>query len=311
MSDAPRPDQERLWRIMRDADPPAGARERVRAGVERRLGRRGPRRALALATCAAGAVAVIAALWAGRGDPDDSIRVVSASSASHEGRALAAGEAASGPVKVAETGRLRLAVDGAEIDIAGPAAIEVRAQQVFIREGRVEIRGSTAVSGPGCEAQISGRAEVNVSRADVVVSVFAGSAQVAPAGATTCTVIDLSRAPDRRREASGSRTGAADIVKGEPGPAPPTDAALARQVEAYWAAERMRADDPAGALARFEALRRDWPGSPLGHEIDLAIIDLLVRLEDAEAARARAREFVRRYPESPRRKDVVRITVED
>jgi hypothetical protein len=310
MSDA-RHDQERLWRIMRDAEPPAGARERVRAGLEGRLGRRGPRRGLAIAACAAAAVAVIAVLWAGRGDPDDSIRVVSASSASQEGRALAAGEAASGPVTVAETGRLRLAIDGAEIDVAGPAAIDVRERRLFIREGRVEIRGSTAVAAPGCEAEISGRAAVEVSRADVVVSVFAGSAQVAPEGAPTCTVIDLSRVSGRRREPSGSRPAAADIVKGEPATAPPTDAALARQVEAYWAAERMRAADPAGALARFEALRREWPGSPLGHEIDLAIIDLLVRLGDAEAARARAREFVRRYPESPRRKDVVRITVED
>ncbi len=208
--------------------------------------------------------------------------------------------------------------------------MELRPRGLFVSEGRVEVRGSTRVAGPGCEAEVSGRATVEVQESRVQVTVFAGSASVVESQ-VSCSVIDLSRpAVDKgsgvekspgaekrpgvdKGPGDSSGSSAAIAPAGAPAknaaPARPDDA-LARQVDAYWAADRLRSNDPAGALARFEALQSAWPGSPLRPEIDLAIIDLLVRLDRIEAARARAREFLRRYPESPRRDDVRRIEMQ-
>lgn len=329
MSD-PRPvDQERLWRVLRAAEPPDGAAERVREQVEGSLERR-PRRRVAIAVSVAVAAAAAALLVAVRGGDVEirpAPRVVSAASARQDGRTIVAGQSlGSGAVQVAGGGNLRIALDRAEVAVAGPAAVELGPRGLFVREGRVEIRGVTRVAGPACEAEVSGRAAVEVQRSHVQVTVFAGSASVAKSQ-VACTVIDLTRpgsgqtqsAPPAPETGAGAGRTQSAQPAGAPATAgalsappadpasPPADTALAGQVDAYWAAERLRASDPAAALARFEALQARWPRSPLRPEIDLAIIDLHVQLGRTDAARARARQFLRRYPDSPRRDDVRRI----
>ncbi len=343
----PRPaDQERLWRVLRAADPPHAAAERVRERVEAALHRRPRRRAAIAVSVAAAAVAALLFSVRERDHREKAPRVVSVESARQNGRDVVAGQPlAKGAVQVAPAGHLRIALEGAELDVAGPAAVELRPRALYVSEGRVEVRGSTRVSGPGCEAEVSGRAAVEVQSSRVQVTVFAGSASVTESQ-DSCSVIDLSRSGvdkgtgvdkgSRVNKGSSVEKGSAvekdsaveessalDKASGIDSPgrsaAGPSaarakassparlDDALARQVDAYWAADRLRASDPTGALARFEALQALWPGSPLRPEIDLAIIDLLVRLDRTDEARARAREFLRRYPDSPRRDDVRRI----
>ena len=76
---------------------------------------------------------------------------------------------------------------------------------------------------------------------------------------------------------------------------PPSDLAL--QVEAYRAAQA-EADD-AAALARYRSIKQRWPGGALETEVDLRIVQTLVRLQQMDQARAAARAFAEAHPGSP------------
>jgi hypothetical protein len=461
MSEPRPPEQERLWAILRAAEPPTGASARVREQIEATLDRdslRHPhRRAIAvLASVGLAAAFLVVVIGLNRGetdrvknadatdpggasdpsDPSDA-RVLSASAATLGGKPLATGQAIpsgpveSGPVQIARNGRLRVALAKAEIDVTGPANIELRQRGLAIHSGRVEIQGSTWVAGPGCEAEVTGRAEVAVSENQTQITVFAGSVSAAPKQ-VTCKLIDLTppgekaspparesrenpadeatqsrpetaspTSTDLAEETTGDSTaqtthqgaaagttsqgtaskiagdgtaskiagdgtaskiagdGTASKIAGD-GTAGTNDRAteqqttdqgaaagttgqgtaqqtarertatgagtrrairlgrgdsatslLSRQVEAYRAADRLRDSDPTGALAAFETLQAAWPRSPLRHEIDLAIIDLLIRLGRVESARNRARQFLADHPDSPRRDHVSRIATQN
>jgi TolA-binding protein len=79
---------------------------------------------------------------------------------------------------------------------------------------------------------------------------------------------------------------------------------LSQQVRAYQAAVELIPANPAQALAALRAFRARWPGSALGQEADLRIVQTLMALGQAEDARQAARTFVARYPESPRAPDM-------
>jgi TolA-binding protein len=79
---------------------------------------------------------------------------------------------------------------------------------------------------------------------------------------------------------------------------------LSQQVRAYQAAVELIPTNPAQALAALRAFRSRWPGSALGQEADLRIVQTLLALGQAEDARQAARTFVARYPESPRAADM-------
>jgi hypothetical protein len=82
-------------------------------------------------------------------------------------------------------------------------------------------------------------------------------------------------------------------------PAPieaPSDLAL--QVEAYRAAQ-VETDD-AAALERYREIKRRWPAGALDTEVDLRIVQTLVRLQKTDEARAAARAFAAAHPENPR-----------
>ena len=71
---------------------------------------------------------------------------------------------------------------------------------------------------------------------------------------------------------------------------------LSQQVRAYQAAVELIAANPARALAALRAFRARWPGSALGQEADLRIVQTLLALGQAEDARQAARTFVARTP---------------
>lgn len=88
------------------------------------------------------------------------------------------------------------------------------------------------------------------------------------------------------------------------GPPAPTRRArpssLARQVAAYRRALALQGQDDRSALERFRQMRSRWPHGPLAHEVDLRIIETLLRLKRVDAARAEARRFLARHPHSPK-----------
>jgi outer membrane protein assembly factor BamD (BamD/ComL family) len=71
-------------------------------------------------------------------------------------------------------------------------------------------------------------------------------------------------------------------------------------VEAFRAAYQLRRVDAAAAVRRFRLLRARWPGSPLAHEVDLEIIEALIRIGRKAEVRNEASRFLKRYPKSPR-----------
>jgi TolA-binding protein len=79
---------------------------------------------------------------------------------------------------------------------------------------------------------------------------------------------------------------------------------LSQQVRAYQAAVELIPTKPAEALGALRAFRSRWPGSALGQEADLRIVQTLLGLGRTEDARQAARAFVVRYPESPRAPDM-------
>ena len=81
--------------------------------------------------------------------------------------------------------------------------------------------------------------------------------------------------------------------------------ALALQVRAFQAAlDLSRQGDDARALRRWRAMARRWPQGALRPEVDFRTIQCLVRLERWDAARRAARAHIRRYPGSPRNRQM-------
>jgi outer membrane protein assembly factor BamD (BamD/ComL family) len=75
---------------------------------------------------------------------------------------------------------------------------------------------------------------------------------------------------------------------------------LAKQVQAFKAAYQLRRLDDAAAVRRFRSLRARWPRSPLTQEINLEIIEALVRLNRPAEIKTEASRFLKRHPRSPR-----------
>ncbi len=72
----------------------------------------------------------------------------------------------------------------------------------------------------------------------------------------------------------------------------------------YQQAAALLPADPAAALGRVQSLRARWPGSALRYEVDVRVVQALVALGRTGQASQEARDFLRRYPRSPRRAEM-------
>src|SRR5262249_14933319 len=88
---------------------------------------------------------------------------------------------------------------------------------------------------------------------------------------------------------------------------PPEGPELSDQLTAYRHALAQRGKDDARALDEWRQIKQKWPTSHLNHEIDLNVIDTLIRLGRTAEAKAAAQDFLRIYPNSPRRAEIERI----
>jgi len=116
-------------------------------------------------------------------------------------------------------------------------------------------------------------------------------------------------APTTRASASAEAPAASAPTR----PAPPSRSAesapsdLALQVAAYERAMALTGKNDEAALAAFRSMRARWPGGALAHEVDLRILELLVRTGQADKSRKEADEFVKRHPDSPKASEVEAI----
>jgi tetratricopeptide (TPR) repeat protein len=84
-------------------------------------------------------------------------------------------------------------------------------------------------------------------------------------------------------------------------------------IDAEWALYRLgnlrdrHLGDRAGALAAWREHRRRFPAGSLRQEVDLSIVEVLVRLGKNQEALAEADRFLSRYPTSERRAELARI----
>jgi hypothetical protein len=310
------------------APPPAA---RVRGEVQRSVRRRRVVRRIAVA--AGGAAGVVAAALLALSVPFGSTRpssagpleraeaatVVAAASTSQARRPVGAGDRLeSGRVVVGKTGHLELRLATADAAVDGPAQIVLGAQRIEIGTGRGHVRGRVQLDGCGCSADVNGEARFEAFTRYLQVVVVAGTVEVRGPD-TACRIIDLEPPPSGDVDSS-SRADlvldelavdelAVDELAVDSEPRPSTRVAprrasrcdLGEQAEAYRAAMRFRGSNEAALLVELRQIRRQWPRCPLSHEVDLAVIDTLLRAGREDDARREARSFLRRYPNSARR----------
>jgi hypothetical protein len=315
------PDTQALLAQVRRLQPAEGARERVLAGATRAIadGRRGaPRKVALLVGAPVLAAAAAAALLLPSPSPQPaqppSARVLAADDAATSQGALRAGDGVGErAISVGERGRLQLALPRARAFVQGPARIELARGTLVVHEGSAEVDGLLQVHGAGCRATVNGRCAVSRTASQLQITVFAGSVQV-QAPEVACSIVDVG---ERALAADVSRAPAAAAApaprepepvtrsaQARPRPASPPPSELAQQVQAYREALALRGRDDARAIALFREMNRRWPRSPLRHEIDLNVVDALLRTGRSAEAAAEARRFLTRHPHSSKADEI-------
>ena len=219
---------------------------------------------------------------------------------------------------LAEGERVEIDLAAGQIGIEGPAEFALSEGRVSVQTGSGRVTGTTELGGCGCEASLEGEATFVAGIETLQIVVVAGSVHVEPQN-IHCQVVDL----DVPAEIESATDEEADELPVDPagdavrGPRRPrtnrliagreASCDLGAQAEAYREAMRMRGQDDAGLVTSLRQIRRDYRGCPLSHEVDVALIETLLRSGRTSEASREARAFVRRYPRSARREDMQRI----
>jgi len=316
----------------RALQPPAGARERVLAGATQVIasGRHGRARKLVPWAGAPALAAVAAAVlfWLAPGEQAPSARVLGAVDAGTADGLLRAGDGLRDQtVAIGPRGQLRVALPRATIGVQGPARVELVRGALVVHEGTAEVDGLLPVRGASCRAIVHGRCALARTAEQLQITVFAGSVQV-DAPEVACSIVDLTRAPGQGGDGHAPRVnpqapasepmppaepaieqnppargGAAAPRANRPRLAAP-QSELALQVQAYREALALRDRDDARAIELFREMNRRWPRSPLRHEIDLNVVDALVRAGRSAEAASEARRFLARHPHSTKADEI-------
>ena len=323
---------------LRDVDVPVGARTRIRARIEAELDRpvRPRRRAAALAFATAAVVTMIIVAIAlpqstSRREVDvpagTRVEVVLANGRSSvvgpaqvtlddQGLSLSSG-------KVDAEGKLRVRGPSCDVMIDGSAEVSVKGPQLTVRvfAGSVEIVPPVV----SCERIDLTPAVKTANHAprvtdDVTKAPTAEPALVAPAVAIDEPVRaekPITPAPTRP-DRTPSLPALPDRPSAPPPPPPPTIEAvesappqptdeLTQALADYRAATALESNDPAGAVLAWQTWRTKHATSALAHGADLRLLALLRGLHRDREVAELAREFLQRYPKSPRRADVERL----
>src|SRR5690349_16989917 len=156
-------DLERSLDAVRRAEPPAGARERVRRGAMDEIdrgGRAGSRAWIALPVALAVAAVVLVTML-GRGGSEGAVVVVAADGASLDGAGLARGDRFDdGRVAVRGRGHVQVRMHGGRVSAAGGARLRFEPELVHLESGAAEVEGVLDAEGKGCVAHVDGRSRL-------------------------------------------------------------------------------------------------------------------------------------------------------
>jgi len=276
-------DPQWMFERMRSLGPPAGAKERVLRRIEGRARVRRPLAWLALAALPAAVALLVVRLHRPPvATPPPAVVVTP------EPAPPAPAQAAREPLRT--DGTVRFALQHARVTARGHALLEVGAGDIRVREGSAVVDGNLLVQGAACANRVEGRARVTVTDSHVVIAMYAGRA-LPVADVTSCEIVAA---------ALPLRVQPAPIEEPTPEPLPEQPSELAQLVAAYRAALALEGHDDALALAAWQKLRTESAGGALEPEIDLRIVDTLLRLSRTDEARAAARAFALQHPESAR-----------
>jgi hypothetical protein len=301
----------------------------------------------ALTVAAATAASLLVAFWLhGRSTPVARVLGASGAHAEarpiREGDGLG-----SVAVEVNDGGRLHLAFALGEVEIRGGSRATLGRRGFRLTMGQVTVRGTVEVQGDGCAALIRGRSTITVVEHGLVVAMDEGTMEPVPpapvcqkapatphtasAPATMDAASEPARGVARAAETAAAPPGGpakaaatrelpsrAHGSKGHGHRALPEDGSgdsrpptspseLAQEAQAYQNARILRGRDDLEALARWRAMKARWPSGALAHEVDINIVDTLVRLGRADEAQAAARDFLRRHPRSAKAAEMRRI----
>ena len=293
--------------------------ERNRDGILRAVRRRRQGRRAAAGAAAAGLAALVV-VWAGNraavtASPEKASSVAAIRSIQstgettlHVGQQLRSEEM----VRI-ESGSVELELASSRFFAEGPAEFSVSKSSISLTSGSGRIIGSAQVSGCGCNASAEGEATFTAGVQSLQVVVIAGAVHAEPMN-VHCQITELEGLDEDDRATSigehVAQTNPPQVERLQVASrrAAAQECDLGAQADAYREAMHLRDSDDAGLVAALRRVRRDHRRCPLSHEVDVALIEALLRTGQTAAARREARRFVRRYPRSARRADMERLT---
>lgn len=301
--------------------PPPPAVDRMRQQVMRRVRRRAMARRAAAG--GGGALVMLLALVVVSRQAEEPQQptlgsVVLARGVQQDGESLWSGDSfRQGPLDVSSGGEATLSYQGIEAEVRGPARLHIEPGQLTVQRGEGTVRGALTLKGGSCEAEVDGEARFEMAHDKLQIVAVAGFVK-ATSAVVTCEIIDL-KAPVSERADAPAEVPVANVQDDAVAQSPVvpqrkravrrarkasagTSCDLGAQANAYRRAMALsEASETASALRK---VRAKWRGCPLSHEVDLALIETLLRGDQKRSARAEAQRFLKRYPASPRRADV-------
>ncbi|MGE0784674.1 MAG: hypothetical protein AB7S26_03225 [Sandaracinaceae bacterium] len=229
--------------------------------------------------------------------------------ASRDGAPLRAGEPiTSGAIDVGDGGAFEVSLRTGSASLDGPARASVAADGIVVERGSGQASGQLRLEGCGCRATLDGDVAFEAGIRQLSIVVLAGSVEV-ESPAVYCRIRELD-APNEG-ESPADEPATEEIPEPAPPaaridrPAPRCD--LGAQAGAYREAMRLRGVDDARLARELREIRGRFRRCPLSHEVDVALIETLLRAGREGEARREARAFVRRYPRSARREEMLRL----
>lgn len=202
-------------------------------------------------------------------------------------------------ISIADDGHVAIRLSRAKLRVVGPAAVTVESDEIRIYSGRVEIAGHALVHGPRCSVTVDGRADAFVAKDSLEVKVQSGRAD---ASDPSCTVSYAAELMQAAHDSDAISEGPAEPRVARPRAVSVATSALRQQLDDLKRARTLLQSDKNAGIRELRSFVRTWPKSPLREEAEAGIVLALVAIGQPKQVEAAVREFILRYPTSPRTK---------
>lgn len=309
------------YKLLRNVDPPLGAKRRVLENVEAEL-QQPPRRSRRWLLAPAAAVAVVFAMWwlnnaaMSPGLVDRSATPAPAAIANTPPQPVAKpipakpSPTVQPTLELAADDRMSVSLAKAKLVVSGPAKLLVKNDRIRLSKGTARVDGNAVIEAPQCRCEIAGKAKVSVTAGKVQVSVFAGSAKVFP-GSPDCSVTrvpltplpapkHVTPKPPTSQQTKGRPTSSPATTATPPEPSADSDAGKPRTADATTPANGSNASKPRAADAT----------TPLRRQVvEFRRAKALAKRDDRAAISA-WRSLLATWPDSPLRQEAESSLIE-